>query len=88
MKTIIWTDYLQYRSEVRGFELTVPEHILRYTDERYRDTTTDRKIAIGRHRNTLVMIPYEETAKAITPVTVHATNRKQLNYRIKSGRLV
>jgi len=32
------------------------------------------------------MIPYEAEARTITPVTVHATTRQQINLRLKTGR--
>jgi len=31
---IIWSDYLKYRTELRGFELLKIENILRYSGER------------------------------------------------------
>jgi hypothetical protein len=45
-------------------------------------------IAIGKHDNRLVMIPYEITADAITPITVHATTRQQIKFRLKTGRFI
>jgi len=89
MKTVVWTEYLKYRAELRGFDLNNLEEVLRFSDERYYDSTTGRMIAIGKDGQKLVMIPYEETREdEITPVTIHATNRKQINYRIRSGRLI
>jgi hypothetical protein len=48
--------------------------------------------SIGRHNDILVMIPYEETEnqdeKLIMPVTVHATSRQQIKFRLNSGRFV
>lgn len=35
---IIWTDYMKYRAELRGFELSKVENILRHSVERYLDT--------------------------------------------------
>jgi hypothetical protein len=32
------------------------------------------------------MIPYEQTGDDIIPVTIHATTRQQVNFRLKSGR--
>ncbi len=83
---IIWTDYFRYRVELRGFDLSVIENILRHSTEKYFDTATQRMIAVGRHNDTLVMIPYEEQDDKITPVTIHATTRQQINFRIKTGR--
>jgi hypothetical protein len=34
-KTCIFTDYLKYRAELRGFDLGLIEHIVRYSPERY-----------------------------------------------------
>jgi hypothetical protein len=87
MLNLLWTKYLLYRTELRGFEVSLLEEIVRYTHERYFDTVTHRRVAVGRHRGTLVMIPYDITDdQTITPVTVHVTSRQQINYRLKSGR--
>lgn len=83
---IIWTDYVRYRAELRGYELAQIEHILRYSAERYMDTLTERLIAVGHIEDVLVMIPYEVASKRMTPVTVHATTRQQINLRLKTGR--
>ena len=56
---IVWTDYLKYRAELRGFDLLVVEKILRFSEERYYDTGTGRRVVVGRHGGLLVTIPYE-----------------------------
>ncbi len=84
--SIVWTDYVRYRAELRGFEIQEIEGIVRYTSERYFDTRTLRKIAVGRHDSRLVMIPYEENKQEMIPVTIHATSRQQINFRLKTGR--
>jgi hypothetical protein len=78
---------MKYRLKLRGYDLATIEHILRYTSERYVDTVTGRLVAIGRHVKLLVMIPYERKGGTLTPVTIHATSRQQINSRLKSGRL-
>jgi len=83
---IVWTDYMKYRLKLRGYDLDTVEHILRYSSERYVDTVTGRLVAIGRHVKLLVMIPYERKGGTLTPVTIHGTNRQQINSRLKSGR--
>ena len=84
---VFWTKYLIYRAELRGFDISILEHILRYSEEKYFDTATRRMVAVGKHRGNLVMIPYDITDDlTVTPVTVHATTRQQVAYRIKSGR--
>lgn len=89
MKKIIWTDYFQYRVNLRGFSLSDIEDIIRNGTERYFDTVTNRLVVVGKDSNVLVMIPYEATeTDVITPVTVHATTRQQINYRVKSGRFI
>jgi len=85
--TIVWAAYMKYRLKLRGYELAIVEHILRYSSERYVDTATGRLVAIGRHEKLLVMILYERKGSTLTPVTIHATNRQQINSRLKSGRL-
>jgi len=84
--TIVWTEYMRYRVGLRGYDLATVEHILRYSSERYIDSVSGRMVAIGRHEKILVMIPYEREGSTITPVTVHATSRQQINSRLKSGR--
>jgi hypothetical protein len=74
--------------DLRGFELEKIEKILRYSVERYFDTGTRRMIAVGKHDNRMVMVPYEEKEDTITPVTIHATTRQQINFRLKTGRFV
>ena len=86
--SIIWNDYLKYRVDLRGYNLEPIEEILRYSSERYFDVSTHRMIVIGKHDDRLVMIPYEIGKKSITPITIHATNRQQINFRVKSGRFV
>ena len=84
---IVWTEYMAYRLSLRGYDLATVEHILRYSSERYTDTVTGRGVTIGRHEKLLVMIPYEREGDTLTPVTIHATSRQQVNSRLKSGRL-
>lgn len=79
---------MRYRAERRGFELELIESILRFGNERYYDVETDRRIAVGQHKSQLVIIPYEEDATQITPVTIHATTRQQIRFRLKTGRFI
>ncbi len=83
---IIWTDYLKYRASTRGFDLDELEKILRNSAERYQDTETGSLIVIGRHKSQIVMIAYETEADEITPLTVHATGRQQVQFRLRTGR--
>jgi hypothetical protein len=83
---IIWTDYLRHRALARGFDLAIIERILRFSSERYFDTVTHRMVAVGRHGNRLVMVPYEREHDTITPVTMHATTRQQVKLRLHTGR--
>jgi hypothetical protein len=85
---IIWTAYLHHRAQVRGFDLAVIEQIVRFSSERYFDTDTQRMVAIGRHGTGLVLVPYDQGQQTITPVTVHATTRQQITFRLRQGRLV
>jgi len=87
-KTCIFTDYLKFWAELRGFDLAQIEYILRYSQERYFDTETHRIIVVGEQGHKLVMIPYEETATEITPITIHATTRQQIKFRLTTGRLI
>jgi len=83
---IVWTDYMRYRVRLRGFDLAAVEHVVRHSAERYLDTVTGRRIAVGRDKQRLVMIPYEQEGNILTPVTIHATTCQQINVRVKSGR--
>lgn len=86
MPSVVWTEYLQYRAELRNFDLTILEHIILHSSERYFDTETGRTIVVGRHNRHLVMIPYEVDGDIITPVTVHAITRQQIRFRLRAGR--
>ena len=86
MSSIIWTEYLQYRAALRGFDLAKLEHVIRHSDERYFDTETRMSVVVGRHDRQLVLIPYDVVSDAITPVTVHAITRQQINFRLRTGR--
>ena len=81
-----WTDYFRYRAAARGFDLAKIEQILRFSGERYQDAVTGRMVVVGRHAELLVVIPYEEREAALIPVTIHATTRQQINFRLKAGR--
>jgi len=85
---IIWTDYVKYRARLRGFDIANIEHIVRYSSERYFDTVTGRLIAVGRIDNLLVIIPCDTNQGSITPITIHATTRQQINFRLKTGRFI
>ena len=86
MPSIIWTEYLQYRAGLRGFDLTKLEHIIRHSDERYFDTETGLAVVVGRHGRQLVLMPYEVAGDDITPITVHAITRQQIRFRLRAGR--
>jgi len=77
---------MKYRANLRGFDLTKIEDIMRYSAERYFDTITQRMIVVGRHDDRLVLIPYEEKGNEVTPITIHTTTRQQINFRLKAGR--
>ena len=83
---IKWSDCLLYRMKERGYEAPKLEEIVRHSTERYIDTESGRTVVIGRHDERLVMIPIESNDKETEPVTVHATTRQQIRFRLKSGR--
>jgi hypothetical protein len=88
MKQIIWSDYIKYRANLRGFHLDIIEEILKFSGERYYDTETNRMIAVGKHERILVMIPYEDYNDRIEPITIHATSRQQIKFRVTTGRFI
>jgi len=63
------------------------EVLRRFSEERDYDTVTRRMVAVGRHGRRLVMVPYERENDRVTPVTVHATTRQQIDFRLRAGRL-
>ena len=83
---IKWTDYMQYRARLRSFDLAEVERILRHSSERYVDMATGSSVAVGRHDDRLIMVPYEREGDVLTPVTVHTTTRQQINFRVRSER--
>ena len=85
---IAWTEYLKYRAALRAFDLEKVEQIVRSSKERYTDTATNRQVVVGRCGKTLVLIPYEVSEGVLTPVTIHATTRQQIEFRLKTGRFV
>jgi len=85
---IIWTEYLKHRAVARRLDLAIIEQILRFSSERYCDTVTHRMVAVGRHGNGLVMVPYEQAHDMVTPITIHATTRQQINLRLRTRRFV
>ena len=85
---IIWTEYLQYRARLQGFDLEKLEQIVYRSTDRYYDTETGRAVVIGQSSNKLVILPYETSGDAIIPITVHFITRQQINFRLKTGRFI
>ena len=85
---VVWTDYLRYRAALRGFDLETIGEIVRHSKDRYRDTVTGRYVAVGHCGDALVLVPYETDAGQMTPVTIHATTRRQIAFRLRTGRFV
>ncbi len=83
---IVWTEYIKYRAKLRGFDIVKIKHIVQYSTERYYDVATQRIVVVERHDKKLVLVPYECEGDKVTPVTIHATTRQQINFRLKSGR--
>ncbi len=85
---IKWTHYFRNRCVQRQFNIEKAEYIIRYSTERYFDIDSSRRIVVGSINNRLILIPYEENDNIITPVTIHETDRKQINFRTRNGRFV
>jgi len=85
---VVFSEYFQYRARLRGFELSKIRKIVVYSSERYWDTVTGRMIAVGKHGQHIVMIPYEQEGEILKPITIHATTRRQINFRIHTGRFI
>lgn len=62
----------------------------KFSDAVPSDTMTlllERLVVVGKDSKVMIMIPYEaDEESTITPITIHATNRQQIRYRVKSGR--
>ena len=86
--SIIWTDYFRHRIDLRGFDIRKIESILRHSEMRYFDVMSQRNIAVGKHDKRLVLIAYDKREDDIIPITIHATTRKQINFRLKTGRFI
>jgi hypothetical protein len=71
-----------------GVDLFQMENILRFSTEKYLDTVSGRMVVVGRHEDRLVIIPFEQQGNTLIPVTVHATTRQQINFRLKTGRFI
>ena len=82
----VWSAYFRHRAQSRGFDLEVVESIVSLSPERYFDTASHRTVAVGRHRDRLLVVPFETEGDRIIPVTVHATSRQQINFRLRTGR--
>lgn len=83
---LVWNDYIKYRAALRGFDLDKIEDIVKYSTERYFDAETGRRVVIGHHDQKLVMVAYEADQTSITPITIHATTRQQIRFRIRTRR--
>jgi len=81
-----WTEYFKYRARLRGFDLAIIEENVRFSEERYFDTATQRMVAVGQHGSRLVVVPYEQEGELMTPVTIHTTARQQIAFRLRTGR--
>ncbi|MDP2602461.1 MAG: hypothetical protein Q8S00_07695 [Deltaproteobacteria bacterium] len=86
MRMLTWTDYFKHRVRLRGFDLATIEQIVQFSEERYFDTATQRRVVVGHHGSRLVMIPYEQAGELVTPVTIHSTTRQQITFRLRTGR--
>jgi hypothetical protein len=87
-KQIVWTEYLKHRARTRGYDLSIIEQIVRLSTERYYDTATLRRVAVGEHDKRLVLVPHDSDDDSITPVTVHAVTRPQIELRVRTGRFI
>lgn len=85
---VAWTEYLKYRAALRGFDLNRVEQIVKSSSERYVDAATHRLVVVGRCGKTLVLIPCEMSETVLTPITIHATTRQQIGFRVRTGRFV
>ncbi len=57
-------------------------------EEIVRSGMLGRAITVGKHREQLVLIPYEQSENTITPITIHTTTRQQIQFRLKTGQFI
>jgi len=79
--------------QIRRIPEGVPEQIFLNSTERYFDTETQRDVAVhrvrlGRRRRAQMMLAYEEYAEHVEFVTIHKINRREINFRIQTGRWI
>lgn len=83
--------HLKFRLEKRGIPANIPRKIYQDSNEKYYDSATGHKIAVGRldysGREREVMIAYDEFEDRIEIVTVHPLKWMQKQQRIKNKRL-
>ena len=82
--------HLKFRLEKRGLPANIPRKIYQDSNEKYYDSATGHKIAVGRldysGREREVMIAYDEFEDRIEIVTVHPLKWMQKQQRIKNKR--
>lgn len=83
--------HLKFRLEKRGIPANIPRKIYQDSNEKYYDSATGHKIAVGgldySGREREVMIAYDEFEDRIEIVTVHPLKWMQKQQRIKNKRL-
>ena len=88
MNNIEITDYFSFRIKLRKYNIENVIELLKHSTEKYFDTETNRNIIVGKHKNKLVLIPYEEDGDNVIPITIHATSRQQIKFRLTTGRFI
>jgi len=90
MRKIVYSPHLIFRLKLREIPYFLPRRIYQTSKERYFDTETQKKIAVGkaRYKNKLreMAVIYEEMNDQIILITVHPLKKYQKLNRIKSGR--
>jgi hypothetical protein len=92
MKKVQYIDYFLDRLRFRKIPQAVAERVLCEATERYFDVETGRFIAIkevqyGRRKKRL-MVAYEEQGNEVTPITVHAVTKRQVQSKIERLRWI
>lgn len=86
---INWNNtHFVYQVNQRVIDLEKVENTLRFSTEKYFDNNTGRYVKIGGNkREGLLLVSYEiELDESVTPITVHQTDREQINHRLNEGR--
>jgi len=87
---IKYTDHLKLRISLRGFPEELPLRVYKEAERRFYDEKSGHFIALkkmfyaGRER--FIIVVYDVRNGVVELITVHPISKRQVEYRVKSGR--